>query len=98
MSTNRRNFLAGLGAMAPASYFVATQSAAASLPNFDYYADLGVKPFINAIGPYSSLGGAEMWPEVIAAMDYAIESKVRVDEGENAIVGQIIRKTLLAQS
>jgi D-glucosaminate-6-phosphate ammonia-lyase len=89
MSTNRRNFLAGLGAMAPSIHLAATQAAAASLPKVDYYADLGVKPFINAIGPYSSLGGAEMWPEVIAAMDYAIGIKVRMDDLHDA-VGQRI--------
>ena len=36
-------------------------AASAMSPTFrrDYHKELGIKPFINAIGPYSSLGGEE---------------------------------------
>lgn len=51
----------------------------------DYHAELGVKPFINAIGSYSSLGGEEMWPEVIEAMDYAVQNKADMAELHDAV-------------
>ena len=62
-----------------------------------YFADLGVKPFINAIGPYSSLGGSQMWPEVIEAMDYAIKNKARMTDLHDA-VGKRIAELTGAQS
>ena len=51
----------------------------------DYHRELGVKPFINAIGSYSSLGGEEMWPEVIDAMDYAVHHKADMEELHDAV-------------
>lgn len=98
MKTNRRNFLAGLGAAAPLSG-VPTSSASANevKKSPDYFANLGVKPFINAIGPYSSLGGAVMWPEVIEAMDYAIRHKIRMTDLHDA-VGERIADLLGAES
>ncbi|MGI9203097.1 MAG: hypothetical protein ACR2Q3_03765 [Woeseiaceae bacterium] len=85
---NRRKLVAALGSAAPLSFYSSTATAAANLPGEpqpDYFAQLGVKPFINAIGPYSSLGGAEMWPEVIEAMDYAIRKKVRMTDLHDAV-------------
>ena len=35
----------------------------------DYYKELGVKPFINAAGAYSALGGARMRPQVVDAIE-----------------------------
>jgi L-seryl-tRNA(Ser) seleniumtransferase len=43
----------------------------------DYFGELGIKPFINAAAPYSSLSGAQMWPEVIEAMSYAAKRRAR---------------------
>jgi uncharacterized pyridoxal phosphate-dependent enzyme len=56
-------------------------------PNFsrDYHKELGVKSFINAIGSYSSLGGEEMWPEVIEAMDYAVANKAEMEDLHDAV-------------
>lgn len=96
MKTNRRHFLAGLSALAPFSYFAPRSSIAADLtasPVPDYFADLGVKPFINAIGPYSSLGGSQMWPEVIEAMDYAIKNKARMTDLHDAVGKRIAELT-----
>ena len=59
----------------------------------DYFAELGLKPFVNAIGPYSSLGGAEMWPEVIQAMDYAAVNKARMSELHDAVGRRIAELT-----
>jgi uncharacterized pyridoxal phosphate-dependent enzyme len=93
MRTNRRHFIAGLGAAAPLSSLVAADSVAATADSPDYFSDLGVRPFINAIGPYSSLGGAEMWPEVIDAMDYAIKNKARMTELHDAVGKRISELT-----
>lgn len=113
MKTNRRNFLSGISAMAPFSYFSSRRSVAADLSsrdNFsstgsvaadlrsrDYFAELGVRPFINAVGPYSSLGGAVMWPEVIEAMDYAVRNKAHMS-GLHDAVGERIAELTSAES
>jgi len=93
MQTNRRNFLAALSAVAPFSYFMRDVTASPVLPEQDYFSDLGVQPFINAVGPYSSLGGAEMWPEVIEAMDYAIRNKARMTDLHDAVGARIAELT-----
>ena len=68
MRTNRRQFLAGIGAAAPLGHLSAADAQVANDGlTRDYFADPGVKPFINAIGPYSSLGDAVMWPGVISS-------------------------------
>jgi L-seryl-tRNA(Ser) seleniumtransferase len=96
MTTNRRHFLAGLSAIAPLSYFAPTASATTESSKTtppDYFPDLGVHPFINAVGPYSSLGGAQMWPEVIDAMDYAIKNKARMSDLHDAVGKRIAEMT-----
>jgi len=93
VKTNRRHFLAGMGAAAPLAA-VSAQAVAATAPERrDYFADLSVRPFINAIGPYSSLGGAVMWPEVIEAMDYAIRNKARMADLHDAVGRRIAELT-----
>lgn len=93
MQTSRRHFLATLSAVAPFSYFVRNASASKALPVADYFSGLGVQPFINAVGPYSSLGGAQMWPEVIDAMDYAIRNKARMTDLHDAVGIRIAEMT-----
>ncbi len=51
----------------------------------DYYQELGVKPFINAAGAYSALGGARMRPQVADAMRYAATRKVKMRELHDAV-------------
>jgi len=51
----------------------------------DYYLELGVKPFINAAGAYSALGGARMRPQVVDAMRYAATRKVKMRELHDAV-------------
>lgn len=79
--------------MAPLGSLVARASAAEPEATPDYFADLDVQPFINAIGPYSSLGGAQMWPEVIDAMDYAIRNKARMTDLHDAVGRRIAELT-----
>jgi L-seryl-tRNA(Ser) seleniumtransferase len=93
MKTTRRRFVQGLGAIAPVSMLDARLLAAAEAIPRDYFEELGLKPFVNAIGPYSSLGGAEMWPEVIQAMDYAATHKARMSELHDAVGRRIAELT-----
>jgi len=51
----------------------------------DYFSDIGVKPFINAAAAYSALGGRNMWPEVVEAMEYARERNVIMEELQDAV-------------
>ncbi|MDG1997303.1 MAG: aminotransferase class V-fold PLP-dependent enzyme [Emcibacteraceae bacterium] len=75
--SDRRSFLT----------YALTGTSTVGAPRFtrDYHKELGVKPFINAIGPYSSLGGEEMWPEVIEAMDYAVQNKAEMEDLHDAV-------------
>lgn len=59
----------------------------------DYFKELGVKPFINAAGAYSALGGARMRPEVVDAMRYAATRKVKMAELHTAVGERIAALT-----
>lgn len=99
MKTSRRQFLSGFAAL-PSLNLFSSRSAANNhepRPNPDYFAELGLESFINAVGPYSSLGGARMWPEVIDAMTYAIKNKARMKDIHDA-VGQRIAELLSADA
>ncbi|SVC18987.1 uncharacterized protein METZ01_LOCUS271841, partial [marine metagenome] len=96
--TNRRNFLTGLGVTLPLSSALGKNPFTKKADRTtNHFKELSVPSFINAIGPYSSLGGAEMWPEVIEAMDYAINHKIRVSELHDA-VGKRIAELLGTES
>ena len=93
MKTTRRRFVQGLSAIAPMTFVDARVLAATEAAPRDYFSELGLKPFVNAIGPYSSLGGAEMWPDVIHAMDYAATHKARMSELHDAVGRRIAELT-----
>ena len=46
----------------------------------DYFAELGVRPFINAAGTYTAMTSSLMPPEVVAAIEYAATHYVMLDE------------------
>ncbi len=98
----RRTVIKGLAGAVPLSV-VATTSAGAveelahSTERRDYFAELGLKPFINAAGAYSAFGGARMRPEVIEAMRYAATNKVKMRELHDA-VGQRIATLVGAEA
>ena len=83
--TNRRTFLIGLGAL-PASTVLASETGPArGTSGRDHFAEIGVKPFINAAAAYSALGGRNMWPAVVEAMEYARERNVIMEELQDAV-------------
>jgi L-seryl-tRNA(Ser) seleniumtransferase len=87
---HRRTILQSLASALPLSLLAKAAPAAAVMSSpattsRDYFAELGVKPFINAGGAYSALGGARMRPEVVDAMRYAATHKVKMRDLHTAI-------------
>ena len=81
---NRRRFLQGISSLP----LLATPSAAATAKR-DYFKELGIKPFINAAGTYTTLTASLMQPEVVQAIEYASKQFVHLIELHDA-VGQRI--------
>ena len=46
----------------------------------DFFAELGVRPFINAAGTYTAMTSSLMPPEVMEAINYASKKYVMLDE------------------
>src|SRR5712691_8439530 len=68
---NRRRFLQGLSSiplLSGAGFSATTKR--------DYFSELGIRPFINAAGTYTTLTASLMVPEVVQAIEYS--SKVFV--------------------
>ncbi len=78
---NRRRFLKTIPAV-PA--LAAATPALAGPAKRDYFKELGVRPFINAAGSYTTLTASLMMPEVVAAIEYASKSFVRLNEVQDA--------------
>jgi len=55
----------------------------------DYFKELGIKPFINAAGTYTTLTASLMQPEVVQAIEYASRQFVHLVDLHDA-VGQRI--------
>src|SRR6266700_3505549 len=81
---NRRRFLQGISSLP----LLATPSIAAPVKR-DYFKELGVKPFINAAGTYTTLTASLMQPEVMQAIDYASRVFVRLNEVQDAVGARI---------
>lgn len=81
---NRRRFLQGVSSLP----LLGGTSLAASVKR-DFYKELGVRPFINAAGTYTTLTASLMPREVVEAFDYASRQYVRLNELHDA-VGQRI--------
>ncbi len=68
-----------IGSLVPASLAVAAPA------KRDYFKELGVGTFINAAGTYTTLTASLMRPEVVAAIEYASKSFVRLTELHDAV-------------
>jgi len=80
MPEPRRRFLQGLSAMP----LLGSQIEAAPAPR-DWFAELGVRSFINAAGTYTRLTSCKMPPEVMEAMNTASQRFVNLDELQTAV-------------
>jgi len=61
------------------------QAATTSLPYRDYFAELGVRTFINAAGTYTSMTGSLLREEVKDAYQYASQNYVMLDELQDKV-------------
>src|SRR5713226_7725761 len=81
---NRRRFLQTVSAMP----LLGKPGKAATVKR-DYFKELGVKPFINAAGTFTTLTASLMQPEVVQAIDYASKVFVRLNDVQDAVGAQI---------
>ncbi len=87
---NRRRFLGALAGMP-----LATEVAAASKPanhayaRRDYFAELGIRPFINAAGTFTTMTASLMPPEVMAAMEAASRKFVHLQKLQDSVGAKI---------
>ena len=95
---DRRTFLQ-LIAQAPlvGGLFARNAYAAPTIKVPDYFAGLGVKPFINAAGTYTMLTASLMPPTVMEAMNYASRHFYRLEDVQDA-VGKRLAELLGAEA
>ncbi|HUJ20982.1 MAG TPA: hypothetical protein VLX58_05630 [Bryobacteraceae bacterium] len=74
---NRRRFLQGVSTL---PFLSGVGRTATVSTRRDYFAELGVRPFINAAGTYTALTASLMAPEVMQAIDYSSKYFVHLDE------------------
>ncbi|MGH9721550.1 MAG: aminotransferase class V-fold PLP-dependent enzyme, partial [Bryobacteraceae bacterium] len=72
---NRRRFLQGLSATP-----LLGRAAVAAPSKRDYFKEMGIRPFINAAGTYTTLTASLMHPEVVQAIEYASKQFVHLGE------------------
>ena len=82
---SRRHFLETISALPLVGGFTAASTARAATAagrkgGRDYFAELGVRPFINAAGTYTAMTASLMPPEVMEAIQYASKHYVMLDE------------------
>ncbi|HZT33003.1 MAG TPA: aminotransferase class V-fold PLP-dependent enzyme [Bryobacteraceae bacterium] len=90
---NRRGFLQALSSLPVLGAFLSPGRAATDAAARDYFQELGVRPFVNAGEPYTTLTGSLMAPEVVAAMDYASRRYVRLEDLHDAVGRRIAALT-----
>src|SRR3954469_13026840 len=81
---HRRSFLQSLSGLPLLGGFIGKEVVAAPAAR-DYLAELGVRPFINAAGTYTTLTASLMQPEVVQAIDYASTKFVHLIELHDAV-------------
>ncbi|WP_031500722.1 aminotransferase class V-fold PLP-dependent enzyme [Bryobacter aggregatus] len=91
--SSRRTFFEALASLP----FFSTKATAAKLKTPDYFKDLGIRPFINAAGTYTTLTASLMPQEVMDAMEYASKHFVHLTKVQDA-VGARIATLLQAES
>src|SRR5216117_2431282 len=99
---SRRHFLETISAWPLVGGFTAASTARAATAagrkgGRDYFAELGVRPFINAAGTYTAMTASLMPPEVMAAINYASTQYVMLDELHDR-VGQRIATLLRSEA
>lgn len=91
--SNRRGFLRNLASLPVWGSLGFGTSSFAAAPKRDYFKELGVKPFINAAGTFTTLTASLMNPEAVEAMQYASKVFVRLDHLQDAVGKRIAELT-----
>lgn len=86
---NRRRFIQSLSSMPLLGLFVSPTVAKDKSNGRDYFKELGVRPFINAAGTFTTLTASLMLPEVVAAMNYAAKQFVPLNDLHDAAAKRI---------
>ena len=88
---NRRRFIQTLASLpflgslfAPEVIGAADKNGNGRRNNRDYFKELGVRPFINAAGTFTTLTASLMLPEVMEAMNYASKQFVPLNDLHDA--------------
>jgi D-glucosaminate-6-phosphate ammonia-lyase len=82
--SNRRNFLQAMSSLPFIGSIFGGEATGAAPPARDYFKELGVRPFINAAGTYTTLTASLMHPEVMAAINYASKTFVPLNDLHDA--------------
>jgi len=87
MLTKRRSFLGGVAGVPAAvtALLSGAPPAAAAVPKRNLLGELGVRPFINAAGTYTTHSGSLMRPEVMEAINDSSHYFVEVEELHDAV-------------
>ncbi len=87
MLTKRRSFLEAVLALPAAATALVSGAApaTAAVQKRNLLGELGVRPFINAAGTYTTHSGSLMRPETIEAINYSSQYFVEVDELHDAV-------------
>lgn len=86
---NRRNFLQTLSTIPFSGTAFAARRDATAEKGRDYFAELGVRPIINACGNYTRFTASLMPKEVMQAMEYASTRFVRLNDLQDAVGARI---------
>jgi L-seryl-tRNA(Ser) seleniumtransferase len=81
---NRRTFIHAMSSIPFIGSLFATEAAAVKTNPRDYFKELGVRPFINAAGTYTTLTASLMHPEVVEAINYASKTFVPLNDLQEA--------------
>jgi len=87
--SDRRTFLQRLGSVPLLGALAPAGVAVAGNKGRDYFTDLGVRPFINAAGTYTTLTASLMPPEVVQAIEYASKQYVNLMELQDKVGARI---------
>jgi L-seryl-tRNA(Ser) seleniumtransferase len=77
---NRRRFLQTVSTVP-----LLAKSGTAAPVKRDYFKELGIRPFINAAGTYTTLTASLMHPEVVQAIDYSARQFVHLQDLHDAV-------------
>src|SRR5687767_6070769 len=94
---DRRGFMQRLAAVPVVGSLFGSGAAMAATKRRDYFAELGVRTFINAAGTYTALTASQMPPEVMEAIQYASKHFVPLTELQDK-VGERIAALLGTES